>query len=122
MTPDQMLTVINGWTVVGSIPTSFYCTGTELANCVDRVEFNTLTDAQQKNLLALFCVPGPLLVGSANVSHLAAGLMVTYFTNFNGPTMVNLTALAKATVQPWWQYAGYPTIISGQDLVNAGLV
>jgi hypothetical protein len=37
-----------------------------------------------------------------------------------GPTVAALQALAQATPQPWWQYAGYTSPIGPGDLAAAG--
>lgn len=125
-TTTQKLSNVNGWTVTGSIPTSFVTTGSALANCINFAEFNTLTAAQQSNLLGLLQISGGLLGGSTNVGLLTAGMFVTYFTTPSSPTIANLTALAKATTQSWAQANGYPYASSvtgnlgGGDLSNAG--
>jgi hypothetical protein len=121
MTTAQKLANVNAWTVTGSVPTSFYVSGADLLNCLDKTEFNALTAAQQSNLLWMCSCAGPLLGGSAQTSHLAAGLILTYFTNLGGPTIANLTALAKATTQPWWQFSGYPRAFDLGDVSAAGL-
>lgn len=121
-TTQQKLDKLNAWTVTGSIPTSFFCTGDQIANCIDKTEFLALTATQQANLLALCQIPGQLLGGSGNTSHLVPGMILAYFTNVVGPTILALTALAKATVLPWSQTAGYGTTpIGTADLTLAGL-
>lgn len=119
------LIAINGWSVTGSVPTTFFCTGTQLLNCINYAEFKALTAAQQSNLLALCNNPGPILGGSANVSHMAAGMILDYF-NVAGATVAALTALAKTTTQTWATANGYPNAQNGNggitavDLANAG--
>lgn len=108
MSTQQKLNTLNAWTHVGAIPTNFYVTGADLFNCIDQAEFFALTAAQQQNLLLMCDVQGQLLGGSANTNHLAAGMILKYFTNLSGPTITNLTALAKATVVPWWSQANQP--------------
>lgn len=122
MSTEIKLGHVNAWTVTGSVPSSFYVTGADLFNCIDKTEFNALTAAQQSNLLLMCAVPGPLLGGSAETDHLAAGMVLTYFTNLSGPTIANLTALAQATAQPWWQFAGYPRPFDLGDCAAAGVV
>lgn len=120
LTTAQKLAAINGWTVSGSVPTSFMATGAQLLNCINWAEFAALTVAQQSNLLALCANSGPLLGGSANSGLITAGMFLAYFTNHSGPTIAALTALAQATAQPWWQYAGYTSPIGPADLTAAG--
>ena len=62
-TTAQKLIKINAWIVTGTVPTSFYVTGNQLANCVNWTEFNALTAPQQQNLLALFQVYGCTQLG-----------------------------------------------------------
>ena len=120
-TTAQKLAKVQAWTVTGAVPTTLYSTGAQLANCINYAEFKALTATQQANLLALCNNPGPLLGGSANTAFLVDGMILDYFTNKSGPTILALTALAQATVQPWWQYAGYTSQIGLQDVQEAGL-
>lgn len=120
LTTAQKLVAINGWTVTGSSPTTFYITGIEIANCINWAEFAALTAQQQSNLLALCNQAGGMIGGSAQTGQIAAGMILTYFTNHVGPTVLALTALAQAIVQPWWQYAGYTSPIGPADLTAAG--
>ena len=120
LTTANKLIAVNNWTVTGSVPTTLYCTGPQLANCIDKTEFLALTAAQQQNLLLLCLSPGPLLGGSANTSHLTDGMILAYFTNLSGPTILALTALAQAVVQPWWQSVGSNGPVSLADLQLAG--
>jgi hypothetical protein len=120
-TTAQKLAKVQAWTVSGSVPTSFYVTGNQLINCINWTEFAALTTAQQNNLLALCQVSGDLLGGSGNTSFLVDGMFLTYFTNLSGPTITALTALAQATVQPFWQYVGLNGPISMTDVTLAGL-
>ncbi len=109
MTTQQKLDTVNAWTNVGSIPTSFYVTGDQVFNCIDKTEFFALTAAAQQNVLLMCAVtPGQLLGGSAETAHLCAGMILQYFTNLSGPTISNFTKLAKATVVPWWSQANKP--------------
>jgi hypothetical protein len=84
MTTQEKLNHVNAWTVVGSIPTSFYVTGDRLFNCIDRTEFFALTAAQQQNLLLMMNTPGPLLGGSGSTNHLAAGMILVGAQNDHG--------------------------------------
>jgi hypothetical protein len=120
MTTAQKLAAVNAWTVTGSVPTTLYCTGPQLANCINYAEFKALTAQQQSNLLALCANPGPLMGGSSQTAFLVDGMILDYFTNHSGPTIVALTALAQASVQPWWQANGYTSPISVDDLIKAG--
>ena len=99
---DAKIVKVNGWTIVGQIPASFFVTADQLANCVAYAEFKVLTAVQQSNLLNLFNISGPLLGGSANTSLLVVGMIIDYFPS-NSTTISNLTKLAKAAIQPWWQ-------------------
>jgi hypothetical protein len=110
---------INGWTVTGSVPTSFTVLGSDIFNAIAFSEFNALTAAQQSNVLALCEVPGPMLGGSANISRMAPGMIVAYFPS-SGVTIANLTALAKTVTQSWAQSNGYPYASSIQGNINQG--
>ncbi len=120
-TTAAKLAQLNALTVSGSIPTSFFVTGDQLLNCINWTEFAALTAAQQTSLLALCQTPGQILGGSGNTSHMAPGMFLAFFTNLSGPTITALTALAKATVQPWWQANGYPRAFDLGDIAAAGL-
>jgi hypothetical protein len=119
-TTAAKLAQINAMTVSGSVPTVLNVTGAQLLNCINYTEFKALTAAQQQNLLLMCNVPGQLLGGSSNVAQMADGMLLDYFTNHSGPTIVALTALAQATVQPWWQANGYTSPITQGDLTAAG--
>lgn len=121
MTTAQKIAVVNAWTVSGSVPTSFFITGSQLANCLNYAEFKLLTDAQQKNLLGLCQIPGNLLGGSNNTAFLVDGMILDYFTNHSGPTIIALTALAQGSVTPWWQSIGLTGTVSLADTQAAGL-
>lgn len=114
------LAAINALTVSGSVPTTFYATGAQLLNCINWTEFAALTAQQQSNLLALCANPGPMIGGSAQTAQMAAGMFLANFTNHSGPTILALTALAQAAVQPWWQANGYTAPIEQSDLTAAG--
>lgn len=124
-TTAQKLAQINAITVTGSVPTSFNCTGDQIANCIVWSEFNALTAAQQSNLLAL-CRINNLLGGSANTAHLAAGMIIAYFGGASA-TVTALAAMAAAVVQPWWQASvaagggGLSSPVSIDDATTAGL-
>ena len=119
-TTQAKLTQINAMTVTGSVPTTLYCTGAQLANCINYAEFKALAAAQQQNLLLLCLSPGPMLGGSSNTAFLTDGMILDYFTNHVGPTITALTALAQASSQLWWVANGYTSPISVDDLVKAG--
>jgi hypothetical protein len=118
-TTAQKLAQINAITVTGQIPTSLYVTGDQILNCINFTEFNSLTPSLQTNILLLCATPGQLLGGSANTAHLVAGMILAAFP-VAGPTVAALTALAKATVTPWWQANGYTSPITDADLSGAG--
>lgn len=123
MTTAQKLAAVNAWTVTGSIPTTMYASGADVANCINWTEFAALTDSQRQNLMSLCATGGntpSLLGGSANTSHLLPGMIIAYFPG-GGSTITALTALAKATTQPWWQYAGYARTFDLGDCAAAGV-
>jgi hypothetical protein len=126
LTTANKLIAINGWTITGVVPTSFYVTGNQLLNCINWSEFAALTATQQANLLALCQVPGQLLGGSANTAFIVDGMFLSCFTNLSGPTITALTALAQGTVTPWWQASvannggGLNGPVNANDLVAAG--
>ncbi len=121
LTTANKLAAINAWSFTGAVPGTIYVTGAQIANCINWTEFAALTATQQSNLLQMFGIQGPLLGGSANTSHLLAGMILAYFTNLAGPTIAALTALSQATVQPWWQSAGYPRAFDLGDCTAAGV-
>jgi hypothetical protein len=121
MTTAQKVAAVGTWTVTGSIPTVLNVTGSQLWNCVNWTEFAALTTGQQTQILALCALPGPLLGGSSNAGLGTDGMILAYFTNHSGPTVTNLTALAQATAQPWWQYAGMNGAVTAADAQIAGL-
>lgn len=115
----QKLAAINALTVSGSIPTSVFITGDQLFNCLVYSEFAALSAAQQTQLLEVCAMPGQLLGGSA--SPFIAPFFGTLLAAGKGPlTLANLVALAKASVQPWWQANGYASPIAPSDLAAAG--
>lgn len=124
-TTQAKLDQINANTVTGSVPTTFYTTGDAILNCINWTEFAALTAQQQNNVLNMCNVSGQLLGGSAQTSHLVAGMIVAYFPGA-GPTIAALTALAQATVQPWWSTpvaqggGGLSSTVSASDLAAAG--
>jgi len=120
LTTAQKLAAVNAWTFTGSVPTVLSTSGAQLLNCINWTEFAALTAAQQTNLLMLCSVNGLLLGGSAETAFIADGMILAYF-NHAGPTIAALTALAQATVQPWWQSAGYVRPFDLGDVAAAGL-
>ena len=119
-TTAQKLALVNAATVTGAVPTTLYCTGAQLLNCINWTEFVALTAAQQLNLLTLCNQSGLLLGGSSQTAFMADGMILAYFTNKSGPTIAALTALAQGSVQPWWQANGFTGPLSPIDLVLAG--
>jgi hypothetical protein len=123
-TTAQKIAKVNAWTITGTIPTTLYATGDQVFNCLDWTEFAALTAAQQQSLLLLCQIPGLLLGGSANTSKMLDGMLLAYFTNHGGPTISNLTALAKASMQNWVASpsgAGLNGPVSEADTTAAGL-
>ena len=127
LTTAQKIAAVNGWTVTGTIPTTFYVSGAQLLNCINWTEFAALSAAQQSTLLQLCAIPGDLLGGSAETSFLVDGMILAYFTNHSGPTVIALTALANAQVQAWWGVSvasgggGLTSSVSVADTTAAGL-
>lgn len=79
MTTTQKIAAVDSWMVTGTIPSTIYCTGAQIANCINYTEFKALTVTQQANIMALITSPGPLLGGSANTSFLTVGMIIDYF-------------------------------------------
>lgn len=127
MTTAQKITAVNGWTVTGSIPTTYFTTGDAILNCINYGEFKLLTSTEQNNLLALCRTPGQLMGGSAQLTHMVAGMIIDYFQTLHpGPiTIAALTALAQAL--PWWQATvaggggGLVAPVQMSDCTQAGL-
>ena len=118
-TTAQKLAAVNALTVTGAVPTSLSATGAQVLNCINWAEFAALTAQQQSNLLMLCAIPGSMLGGSGNTAFMVDGMILAYFSH-TGPTIAALTALAQASVQPWWQANGYTSAIGPNDLVAAG--
>ena len=121
LTTAQKIAAINAWTITGSVPTSFFVSGSQVANCINWTEFAALAEQQQSNVLTLCNQPGQLQSGSAVLSKLLPGMLIAYFPGA-GPTIAALTALAQATVQNWWSYAGYTSPIGPADLTSPGVL
>lgn len=119
-TTAAKLAQINALAVAGSIPTTIFVNGAQVANCINWPEFAALTAQKQSNLLALCNSPGLLLGGSANTTHLLVGMLLDAFPPA-GATIAALTALAQALPQPWWQANGYPRPFDLGDIASAGL-
>ena len=119
-TTDEKIVKINAWTVTGTIPMSINIAGVELANCINFDEFAVLTPEQQSNVLGLCAIPGALLGGMGNTDLITAGMFVAYFP-LDGPTIANLTELAKAQPVLWWVANGYTSPIGIGDVQAAGL-
>lgn len=124
LTTQQKLDFVNGLTVTGQVPASFFLTGADLFNCLDWVEFSGLSQAQQTTLLQICAIPGNLKGGT---NSFFAGLVPSFFASLlGGVTVTAMTALAKGTVQPWWQVSvaggggGLSSPVSFNDLTGAG--
>lgn len=123
MTTAQKIAAVNGWTVTGAVPTSFFTTGAAVLNCINYAEFKALTSTQQANLLGVLAVAGQLLGGSGNTTKMVAGMIIDYFPPA-GPTIAALTALAQGTVQQWVTAStggGLNGPISQTDATAAGI-
>jgi len=127
LTTAQKIAAVNGWTVTGTIPVSTTFTGAQLANWINWTEFAALTAAQQQNLMLLIAGQGPYLGGSSNTGFLPVGMLLSYFTNHSGPTIVAMTAYVNSLVFPWWQTpvaqggGGLNGVVSLADTMTAGL-
>jgi hypothetical protein len=120
-TTAQKLAKLNAWTVTGSVPTVLSVTGNQILNCINYAEFKALPAAQQQNLLLMCACPGLLLGGSSNTAFMVDGILLDYFTNHAGPTILALMALAQSTTQSWWQANGYLRAFDLGDIATAGL-
>ena len=126
LTTAQKIAAINAWTITGSVPTTLYVTGNQVANCIVWSEFAALTAAQQQNILLMLSIEGLLLGGSSNLTELPNGMMLAAF-GAGTQTRANLIALAQGTVQPWWQVpvasggGGLNGVVSQTDVTYAGL-
>lgn len=123
MTTAQKIAAVNGWTITGTVPTTMTATGAQVLNCVVWSEFAALTASQQSNFLALCTNSGALLGGSANTTKILPGMIIAYFGGPSG-TVANLSAMAAATVTPWWQASTGGNLsgpISQADVTAAGL-
>lgn len=108
---------LNAQTVTGVIPTTFQVTGSQIMNCLDFTEFNSLTAAKQTTILQLCGVSS--MIGGQNT--FVGKLFANYYSAMlAGPTITAFVALAQATVQPWWQANGYSSPIGPGDLGAAG--
>jgi hypothetical protein len=118
LTTANKLIAINGWTITGVVPTTIGVSGTQLKNCINWTEFSTLTDAQQKNLLALCNDPGPLTGGSGHTNLLTDGMFLAYFTvsaTIASGTYNNSTGVVTLTMS---QSIGFG---AGGDVTISGL-
>lgn len=117
-TTQQKLAQINAQTVTGTIPTLTTTSGAQIFNCIAWAEFNAITAAQQTLLMQVCTIPGNLVGGSA--SPFIAPMFGTLAAKMP-LTIVALTALAKATVTPWWQANGYTSPFNESDCTAAGV-
>lgn len=117
-TTQSKLDWVNAQTVTGTIPTLFPVTGSQLMDCLDFTEFNSLTAAKQTTILQICAMP--LMTGGQNT--FIGKLFANYYsTMLQGPTITAFTALAKAVTQPWWQANNYPRPFDMGDITTAGL-
>jgi hypothetical protein len=117
-TNDQKLTWVNAQTVTGPA-IKMIVPATEIYNRTDRGEYDALTNLKQQPIqrnLALSTIdfsPG---------SNMRALWLTTFPAGTK--TQINLkpyTDSFDTPKIPWWQSAGYPHAITGQDLVSAGI-
>lgn len=126
MTTDEKLDAVNGWTITGAIPATYYTTGAELHNCIDYAEMKALTAAQQTSILNNLQVQGSLISGTANTAHMIPGLFLDLFPA-GSKTRTAMVTLAKALTAPWWQVpaekggGGLSSPVNHNDLEVAGL-
>jgi hypothetical protein len=102
MPTNDKINAVNGWTMSGAVPATYYTTGADLHNCIDYAEFKALTAAQQSSINNALQVPGSLLSGTANTTHMIPGLFLELFPG-GSKTRTAMIALAKAVVAPWWE-------------------
>lgn len=109
---------VNAQTVTGSIPATFPVTGAQILKCLDFPEFNSLTAARQTAILQICALPA----GDGGANSFIGKLIANYYSAMlTGPTIVALTAMAQAVVQPWWKANGYPRPFDLGDVSTAGL-
>ncbi len=99
------ITAINGWTVTGTIPTTFFTSGASIWNCINLTEFQGLSATNQQLIAQMCCIPGGLLGGSAETSFLTNGLIIANFNtgstftgSISGTTLTVTVAPSKAFV------------------------
>lgn len=118
-TTAAKLAQLNAEPVTGTVPAVFTFTGQQLFNCLDWTEFSSLTAAQQTQILEVCAMPFVMTGGAASF---VGKMFVAFYTGkLNGPTILALTALAKAITQPWWAANGYPRAFDLGDISSAGL-
>jgi hypothetical protein len=120
LTTANKLIAINGWTHTGTIPTTILISGDKVANCINWNEFKALSATTQSLITSICCIPGQLLGGSANTTSLLVGALLANFS-VTGSTIANLTALAIATPQPWWQFINALRPFDMGDVTACGL-
>lgn len=116
-TTAAKLAQLNALTVSGTIPTLIGTSGAAIFNCLVWSEFNVITAAQQTTLMQVCAIPGQINGGSS--SPFIAPFFGTLAAKMP-TTIANLTALAQALSQPWWQANGYKAPINNSDLAAAG--
>lgn len=124
-TTVQKLVKVNAWIITGVVPAVFTITADQILNALNWGEFNTLPAAAQNQLLQVCTTPGTIVGGA---SSFIGGMVVNFYSNkLGGPTISNFTALAKATVTPWWQAQpaqgglGFSQPVTLLDAAAAGL-
>lgn len=124
-TTAQKLAKVNGWIITGVVPSVFVITSDQIFNALNWAEFNALPISAQNQLLQACTTPGTIVGGA---SSFIGGMVVNFFSNkLAGPTISNFTALAKASVTPWWQAQpaqgglGFSQAVTLLDVAAAGL-
>lgn len=117
-TTAAKLAQINGQTVTGSIPALTMTTGAQIFNCIVFAEFNAITAAQQTLLMQVCTLSGTLVGGSS--SPFIAPMFGSLFAKMP-LTVAALTALAKATITPWYLANGYTAPFNLNDCAAAGV-
>ena len=123
-TNDQKLTWVNAQTATGPA-IKMLVASTDLYNHIDRAEYEKLTNANQASVQRMLSV-NPSIDISLNTEMRAHFLLIFPTTGVApvGNTQAKLApwyASYDTPTIPWWQSAGYPHQITGQDLVLAGI-
>jgi hypothetical protein len=117
-TNDQKLAWVNAQTATGAA-IRMIVPNYEIYNRIDRAEYKALATTDESAVQRNLAVP--------TVDYSASGGLRPYFLTLfpaGSKTQQNLApyiATFDTPTIPWWQSAGYPHPITGQDLVLAGI-